>query len=446
MRRSFLFAAFLPIASITVQIQKATDSKAFGESDLLPGSGIIVFPAFSDDALLTASYRAHAQEGAAATQGRWLPREVRPFSNINAEQEAAAIGTLDRIERILKQVPELANPDGYEILPIISGGGRQRGPDGRELPGTVVEYRLSLVHFHPTRAIAGEGGICISVIVNGPQSGRILDAEGREIYIEGDRGKPSTNPNISDSRVPQKATQVYGDLWNVPGERSIADVLFVTAGELPWKPVSREEFYRASLFELEGANGEKLAEYREGLKKTPYQQWMEGAAQRKADREAAMAQLKGILPDSAIEEMRQTQETTEREVTENLKKDEAMHREQNTEALASSFARRDSMEAELARMTPEERRLPTYINNALDSGPMATGWRLTADSAPPAWRVLTPNYDFYRARRSPVEVRSIDVHLSMAFTCLAPEIQHMLWQAYHTLDWAAFNHLLETPR
>jgi hypothetical protein len=393
------------------------------------------------------SHDVHAQgDRAAATQGRWLPREVHRFTSVSAAEQAAAIATLDKIERILKQVPELANPDGYEILPIIAGGARQQGPDGRELPGTVVEYRLGLLHFRPTRAIAGEGNVCISVQVNGRQSGRLRDAEGREIYIEGERGEPSTNPNISDSRVPRKATQVYGELWNVPRERSIADVLFVTAGELPWKPVSREAFYKASLFEVEGANGEKLAAFREGLKKTPYQQWMEGAAQRKADREAAMAQLKGMLPDSNLAKMRQAHEATEREVTEKLKQDEATHREQNSEAYAKSFAMRDSMNAELARMTPEERRMPAYINGTLDHGPIATGWRITADSAPPAWRVLTPDFEFYRASRSPVEARSINVHISMTLTCLAPKIQHMLWQLYHTLDWAAINSLLEEPR
>lgn len=60
--------------------------------------------------------------------------------------------------------------------------------------------------------------------------------------------------------------------------------------------------------------------------------------------------------------------------------------------------------------------------------------------------MLTPNYDFWRARRSPVEVRTITVHLSMTLTCLSPKIQQALWQAYHELDWTAINNLLEAPR
>lgn len=379
--------------------------------------------------------------------GRWLPREVHPFRNLTAAQRAEAIAVLDRVESILERVPELANPDGYEIRPSISGGARQQGVDGRELPGTVAEYGLGLMFFHPTRAIAGEGAYCISVVVNRRQSGRLRDAQGREIYIEGERGRPSTKAEVSDSRVPRGATQVYGELWNVPGERSIADVVFVTAGELPWKPVSREEYYRAMLFDHEGANGEKLAEFREGLQTTPYQQWVSGAAQRRADREAAFAQLKGVLPDAEIEKQRQAQEATEREVTAQLKQDEARHREQNAGAGALLSAWRDSLLVELERMTPAERRMPAYLNERPDEdGPRATGWMVVADSAPPSWRVLTPNLDFYRSRRSPVEVRSISVNISMTMTCLRPKIQKMLWQLYHTLDWAALNDLLETPR
>jgi hypothetical protein len=173
---------------------------------------------------------------------------------------------------------------------------------------------------------------------------------------------------------------------------------------------------------------------------------MDGAAQRKKERETTIAQLKDVLPEAEIKKMRQVQESTEREVAERLKKDEAMHREQNTAAHAKSFEMRDRMLAELERMTPEERRMPAYINGALDQGPIATGWRLTADEAPPAWRVLTPNFDFYRARRSPVEVRSITVSMSTSLTCGAPEIRQAVWRAYHTLDWAAINNLLEQPR
>ena len=96
-------------------------------------------------------------------------------------------------------------------------------------------------------------------------------------------------------------------------------------------------------------------------------------------------------------------------------------------------------------MTPAERAMPAYINNALDQGPVATGWRLTTNEAPPAGRVLTPNFEFWRTRRSPVDVHSLNVQFSISGTCLAPNIQQALWRAYHSLDWAALRALVEHP-
>jgi hypothetical protein len=383
---------------------------------------------------------------APASAGRWLPREVRLVGDFSAAERAAAIATLDRVEQVLRRVPELSNPNGFEILPVIGGGATQLGPGEKPLPGSVVEYALSLMIFYPTRAIAGEGCSCITVSINPKVSARMHDEQGRGIYIEPERGKPPANANISDFKLPQRATQVYGELWNVPRERSMVDVLFVTAGELPWRLVTREAFYRATLFDLEGAKGEKLADFRADLAKTPYQEWMEGAEQRKKDREQTLAQLVGIQPPAEIEKMRKAMEDTERQVTEQLRATEAADRERNRDALSRSFGQRDSMLAELGRMSPAERRMPAYINNALESGPFATGWRMSSDSLSPAWRVLTPNYDFWRARRSRVEVRSIQVHIGITGTGLYPEVQNALWQTYHKLDWAAFNRLVETQR
>jgi hypothetical protein len=284
----------------------------------------------------------------------------------------------------------------------------------------------------------------------------MYDAQGRHIYIEPPRAMPpsGTPEQIAGThwQVPQ-ATQVYGELWepvrdNRPDrpERSAIDVLFVGAGELPWKPVTREAFYEATLFESEGTGGEKLAEFRASLEKTPYQQWMEGAAERRTIREQQIAVAVSYQPPAEVEKLRQLLETTEREVTEQFRKTEDADRERNTASLASSFGPRDSLRLELERMTPAERSMPVYINNALDEGPIATGWRLTNDSMPPAWRVLTTNYDFWRARRSPAEVRSINVHIGIAGTGLYPNVRNALIQTFRKLDWAAFNQLLDEPR
>jgi hypothetical protein len=358
---------------------------------------------------------------AAGQNPGWLPRQVRPITALNRTDRAAAIATLDRLERLVRQIPELAAPDGFQILPTISGGSRQLGPHQKEMPGSLVDYLLALTFFAPSKAVAGEGNSCIMVRVNPTQSGTLTDAEGRAIYIERERAKePRGTPDQVTGilwQVPQ-ATQVYGELWAPVRdiragrpERSGATVLFVGAGELPWLPVSRETFYQASLREQEGADGKNLAEFRAALATTPLARWMEEAPQRKKIRDDIVSAALRSQSAAEADKLREKLEADERQVTEQFRKTEAEDRERNQAALARSYAQRDALGAELERMTPAERAMPTYINNALEEGPIATGWRLTSDPTPPAWRVLTPNYDFYRARRSPVEARSIEVHI-----------------------------------
>jgi hypothetical protein len=386
-----------------------------------------------------------AQRGSATAAARgWLPREVHAITSVTPAQRTAAVATLDAIERIVKQVPELATPQGFEIVPIVAGGARRRDADENDVPNTVIEYSLALAFYAPSRAAAGEGRSCLVATVNPRQHGTMRDRRGRLIYIEGDRGKPSTNPTISDSRVPN-ATVVYGELWNVPRERSGVEVMFARAGDLPWTPVSRDAFYEAALIDLEGVNGEKLAAVRDSLAKTPYQEWMDQAAQRRKERETTLAQLAGIMPAAEIEKTRQALEASERDVTARLKQDEEQHRQRNGDALRMAAALPAKIRAELAAMTPAERAMPAYINNALDQGPVATGSRLTTNESPPAWRVLTPNFEFWRTRRSPVEVHSLNVQISISGTCLTPNIQQALWRTYHSLDWAALKALVEQP-
>ena len=69
----------------------------------------------------------------------------------------------------------------------------------------------------------------------------------------------------------------------------------------------------------------------------------------------------------------------------------------------------DNIRAELNRMTPAQRKLPAIS----DSDPARTEWRATGSSmrerdtvTATVSRVLTPNYDFWRARQSLTDVRT----------------------------------------
>jgi hypothetical protein len=60
--------------------------------------------------------------------------------------------------------------------------------------------------------------------------------------------------------------------------------------------------------------------------------------------------------------------------------------------------------------------------------------------------VLTPDNDFWRIRRSPVDVRAILVNISAGGTGLAPAVHNALIKTFDKLDWTALNQLLDVPR
>ena len=70
------------------------------------------------------------------------------------------------------------------------------------------------------------------------------------------------------------------------------------------------------------------------LAKTPYEEWMEGAAQRKRDRDQTLAQARQFQSAAEVEKLRQTLEATERDVTEQLRKGDESTRARFAEARA----------------------------------------------------------------------------------------------------------------
>lgn len=59
-------------------------------------------------------------------------------------------------------------------------------------------------------------------------------------------------------------------------------------------------------------------------------------------------------------------------------------------------------------------------------------------------RVLTPNYDFWRARRSLADVRTINVHFEATNN---PAVQNAVYQTVKKLNWRAIAAMAdESPR
>lgn len=114
-------------------------------------------------------------------------------------------------------------------------------------------------------------------------------------------------------------------------------------------------------------------------------------------------------------------EDTEREVGEQLKAAEANDQANNTAGLAAVADRTAILRAGFASMSADERRMPATIETALtEGGPITPGFRFADRDGPGVRRVFTPDYDYWRARRSRVEARGIQVEIGAAGSGLTP--------------------------
>jgi hypothetical protein len=334
---------------------------------------------------------------------------------MTAAAKTEAITRLEELERIFWKIPELARPDGFEVWKQFFGG-------AQPLPGrgNLAAYHLFIWFFKPSKAVA-DGCSCIDVTVNPLPPTNMTDEQGRAIWIEDELGE--TIPG---------ATIVYRALS--PTERSYVRVVFTSGGTFPWTPVTREEYLRAQIFGAEGKNGETMVAVRAGLSKTPYEGWMEGAAQRKKDREQLAASLRGIKSAEEIAAAIKTMEESEREVIAQMKASEDNDRKLNQRNLAIPTYG-DRLRAQIAAMSPEERRSPATTN---------PGGELVAATDPFARRVLTPVVGFWHAKRSPVEARIITVEIAANATGNIPIVQKALWETYKNLDWAAIKRIVDS--
>ena len=173
---------------------------------------------------------------------------------------------------------------------------------------------------------------------------------------------------------------------------------------------------------------------------------MEGAEERRRDRESALQAAAQVQPAAQVAAMRRELEAAEREMTETLRAGDAEYRASIREdvAVAEEIAAR--IRAELLAMSPAERAMPALIARPGTTGPSATGYTMATRDSQEVQRVLAHDFDFWRARRSPVEVRSIAINIHGYLGCGGSLFRNVTSQVLEKLDWAALNALLEPPR
>jgi len=346
-------------------------------------------------AVLCAGPAATAQSTRARPRAGWLPRRTN-YSGTTAAERATLEARLQRIERLLLQVPALANPVGFEVQPQFSIFAQPNGE--------LISSSYSLGIFVPSKALNNEGCSCVEVFVNPQpesihpweQRPKILDERGDAVYLEEMIGEPRPG-----------ATLVYGKL--APADRSWYVVLLTTGGVSPFLPVTGEQYLKTLIWELGGRG-----------KKTPYQQWLDEAPGRKQAREETAA----LLPANQRAEFLKQQEDAERETTAQFK------------AAAEGPHAEDPVRARLASLTPAERESSVWVSQPWGYG------EFLAPNSPNAFHPVRRNPALYRPLRSRTEARGIEVRLS---TGSYPAVQRALNEAAKVLDWSALAALLEPP-
>jgi hypothetical protein len=376
-----------------------------------------------------------AQQRPAATSAAWeVIDPPKYYTGTTAREQAAMMATLGEIERTLWRIPEIAHPKGFRVRKSAQGGGPPWHPH-RRLPGfddpkSVLEHSFRLFFTLPG---ANEGSNCIEAFVNRVQIGAdaptMIDEAGRILMVE---------PHIGEPNIPGATIHHGGLRWDTPdADRRSGFVTFTTRGAFPWKPVTREQFLQFWIYHAEGPDyGVDEPGTRKKLEKTTYDRWMEDAATRKKERDDAIAIAAQVQGRAAAEELRKMMEQTEREVGEQLKAQDAEERKRSQEVL-SAPSQADQYRARIAAMSPAERASPAY-------SPYGST-ELLAPTDEWARRVLTQDPEFWRVRRSRVEVHSITVAFHSSLTCGAPAVQEALWKAYQAIDWAAIKKIVDRP-
>lgn len=334
----------------------------------------------------------NAQECPPNEVTEWRLRGFRSQPPTAVAQRASIQSTLSAAEAIARKTA-YGRPRGFTVTPTWQYGD--------ETGVWLRTFQFWAIISHDCNRYDESGADIVFVFNPHPQSwsegdGPVLrDENGDGLHLERIRSEPLFG-----------ATATFGPAEGETTERVL--VLFTTGGESPTLPVTREEYLRAMIFTLEPTGP------------TPYAKWTAQAADRKKAREETVAVVAASNPGQA-EQLRKDLEKAERDNTELLRQRQA----EGNPALRSVL---DGYRAQIAAMTPAERASPAWVH----------GPDLVPAGSPNAAAIVRMNPAFYRARRSPAEVRAILVHLQTPHVARKAQREQMV----RDLDWAALKRLV----
>lgn len=183
--------------------------------DIVRISSVVRRAALGGLLVISGTASASAQRSETASRPTWLPQYAADLGDhMTPAERAEAMATVDEIERILWQTPELSHPKGFEVSKQVWGGGLFQGERG------VFTYYFWLWFHAPSkRATGGEGSRCIGVTVNGGGKGYFIERE-----VGGGRAAPAKSglnlePASPDDPTARRVLTLDPEFWRVRRSR-----------------------------------------------------------------------------------------------------------------------------------------------------------------------------------------------------------------------------------
>ena len=365
--------------------------------------------------------------GGAADKPGWNPPrdglgEVAPYGlPITAAEHAEMRALAARVSDLFRHAEHLVAPaPDLTIRELHRWFGWQRFGERRTLASYGVSFAFNTSKPHATDAGFGT----ISVMVNA----ELEDFPGNpgRLALLGETKYLPVTDDLADDHP------VYGR-WSTGMIRDEVGVWISAHDDLPFLPVSREQYLRSLAAEVAGSP-EQQAAWKKATAKTPYQQWLDEAPKRKKEREALLATLKATDP-SHVDEMRETIEKTDRDVEAGLKASEERDRAEIQESARGQSEAARSIEAKIDALSPAERTMPAWT---IGEG----GGQVVAPRTEYACQVVIPNERFYLTKGSVTRPCGILV----LFVTPDPEFHLLFRQVFESLDWEALRRLVVPAR
>jgi hypothetical protein len=337
-----------------------------------------------------------------------------PCEVLSHAEEEALFDALRTITAELRRLPLLNPPPNLEVRAYRNVTHHYAGPC--PAPGEAVWGDLYMQIFHPDYERAGRHAQGAVTVWLNPRLKQIhfTDSLG-PTYLRAPPTLRVAGHDVFGQFAPGSSVRVY----ITPGDRQL------------WRPVTRERVLRHRLAGLRQSPGTTAAAG------SVLETWLRDAPKRESDRQKTFRSLAGVIPAAELAALREQMERGEREVTEELRRDDPAMRRVYAEGRAHAEARVAELEAELAGMTPAERSSPAWI------GPSQKLSGLVGAGDEGAVMVVEPNPDFYDRSLPRTAVQAMVVEFR---THRNPYVLAYTGALYQAMDWAALTRLLATSR